>query len=60
MPTRTFAVILALIPYRPNLREPMSHFGLRKATVLMPTKEPHHVVNSMMGDALANPGIKIT
>ena len=59
MPTRTLAVMLALIPYRPNLREPMSQFGLRNATVLIPTKEPHHVVISMMGDALANPGIRI-
>ena len=55
LPTRTLLVILELMPYSPSLIETTSHLGLRKATVLIPTKEPHHVVISMIGEALASP-----
>ena len=54
-PIRTLEVILALIPYSPSLRFTKSHFGISRATVLMPTKDPNHVVTSIMGDEAARP-----
>ena len=48
-------MILALIPYSPNLRFTKSHTGMSSATVLIPTKEPNHVVTSIIGDEAASP-----